>query len=1408
MSQLKHYLKDAKNALSDGDYDEAIECSKSALNLDKNCYFALVFLGKAYSCVKELGKSKQNYLKAIEIDQENVLAWKGLFMLFKNTNDITSFTSFDEYFDLCGRYAEILTSQQLPMVDLVNDIREFRRRFKDSQESFLRHMRPGTPMAERLSRHLISPQDALKGLLEAVSTSERQQVSKVVSRERLKISANDPNYQFKINSLAWQIYENSEVDELYQQLVNITDDDITRRELESDWLEYRIRVLKSMPREIKSMFFEKVKSMVEDMIIVEHDSVIAWNLYFEWQDYQNLNEIDVNVASKFMRKFPAEPLATILYAWICSNFSTYDSKDFYRKTFQQDNLDSVKEKDQKFSIIDSVAEEIDETEKNVLEGLVDPTTEDTTIGLPEEDILGILSENIAQAQQSILAHRIISAYYILSREYESVLHYIKSGISLVALSTRDLGAQLLNSKREFTLNLATAYTYFEAPKNHNAALALFDKLLSENPSNSKAKMGKGLIFIERENWDEANKLLSEVIKEFPDNCEVISELGWSELHLGDPDSAIEKFKYVLNNVEGTDLRVLEFRALNYWRIAKGLIYKNEAEANQSQELIKIAFKQLIQSIKTSETFAPGYSSLGDIYAKYYKDATRAFKCYFKAFELDAGDLVAARYMTEKYCETGNWQSASMIAERVVKAEKSKGALQKANWPYRVLGVSYLEKQKEPESIEWFQSALRVDANDVESWVGLGQAYYACGRLEASIKVFEKAIELAPDHLFAGYFKALSLAGIGEYEQCIEIIAALLEKLPNEESFQVSMVNILIDYSVELFSQGYLAKAVAQAVDSIKRIEYIISNISHKVQNVWISLSKALKLFILVQSKVDMLPIESLVNIFEACELKNTDTVDTLDGINLENLLSDETQDNTSIATKFLVLSAKCSLASCEYENIPRTVRASLWYNLGIAELFAYITLKAENYRDAAIICYKQSIKLQSNTTEAWIGLGISCMDVNYRVAQHCFIKAIALAPKEIGVWYDLAILALKNGDIEFARDVLMKSQSIAPQDSSPWFGMALAHEHENNLEESSRMFAHSFVISNGRSKVAQLLYAKSVLRKRIGKGDDERDIEPSQEFTAVACGLDQYLKKSPNDTFAIQCAILTLERLHNFSVAGTLSDRLASILENRFEKSQNEAELFNFAIIESQFARVKLGLKDYESAIEKADLALGILAEHETSVANKAVISNHVVLGLSYFYLDDFDRALDNFKVLLEKSNSSKHLVILISRILYNVNTDETKEIALQELVEYISSHGAELIVTLTIAAISILEGRREDLRAILTELKTLPLDEIIRDSHRDISFLIEETYKRLHNYERSKEQWQRTAFFFPNNVDSWKTLNKKVVNRISSGGQNKVTAKQLSTSLCSLGNVSNIQRSLFLCPWNKQALASLRECF
>ncbi|SCV05111.1 LANO_0H00276g1_1 [Lachancea nothofagi CBS 11611] len=1409
MADLKQYLKEAKNYLASEDYEDSIESCKQALKLDKNCYFAHVFLGKALSCVDKLTESKNHYQLAIGLEPDNLLGWKGLFMLFKISNIAPKVVSFDEYFNLCGEYAELLVQKQLPLVDLVNEIRSFKNFYKDCQESYLRHMRPGTPMAETLSRHLISPQDALQGLLNIVCSEEQQQVSKLVSRERLKISANQPDYNVKVNSIAWEVYENSEVDQLYQQLINITDDDEKRRSLEAKWLEYRIKVLRSMPVHMKPLFFVKVKNMVEDMVIVNHDFLLAWQLYFEWQDCSNLNDMDVNIISRFMKKFPREPLAAILYAWVCSELSTYNAKEFYERTFQDELKNGQSSAVE--TVMDSVDDEVDESERRRLQQLVDPAMEEPAYGLSEDEVLLSLTDNIKKTQQSIVAHRIVSHYYISMHEYEPALQYVKAGTVLCAQNVKSIGAHLSNSKRELTLDLATTYTYFEAPKNHPTALALFDKLLSEDSDNVNAKMGKGLILIERQKWHEAYELLKAVSERYSDNYEVLSELAWSELHLNQPEVAIEKLKYILNNVEGTDLKVLEFRSLNHWRMAKAYICKQKYESEDSSEEnfnVKLAFKQLVQSVKVSENFAPGYSTLGDIYAEYYNDQTRAFKCYFRAFELDPSDLTAARYMSEKYCNSSNWHAASLIAERVVKAEKSKTALQSINWPYRVLGIANLEKQTQSESIEWFQSALRVDASDLESWVGLGQAYYSCGRVEASIKVFEKALEVEPGNSDARYFKALSLSKMGQYEESLQILRCLTDENSVEESYQVSMVEIWVEQCTVLCSQGFLTKSVAAAADAIRQIEFIIVHINHKIQALWLALSNALKIFCLVQSQVHLIPLESLVNIFEKVELRNTEDVDQVDKVSLSSLLSDLDQDNVVIAAKFLILSAKYALASSNYTALSRTVRASLWYNLGIVELVTFVILKSNEYRDSAIVSFKKSIEFQSNTAEAWIGFGIASIDLNVRVAQHCFIKAAALGPRDTSVWYDMAVLALKYNDIEFARAVLMKSQSIAPQDSTPWLGLALASEKEGLTEESTRLFAHSFVLSNGKSKAAQILYARSVLNTRVGHGDDERDIGPGQELSAVAYGLDEYLKKNPDDKFALQCAILTLERLRHFEAARKLSDRLLQILEKRFDRAQNDSELFHFATIKSQMARVQLGMKSYRDAIESASLAQGVLTEHDGDTAKKSVISNNAVLGLAHFFLDDFEQTLEHFRIILEQSGDCKQLVIMIARILFNVDSDETRDVAIKELVDYVSINGPDLIVTFTISAITILEGQPEELQTILTELKCMPLKNLIADRHRDIPFLIEQINTRLSQNEETQQEWQKTAYFFPNDYNSWQSLDKKIRVRVSTEGQNIISAKKMSDFWCSLDNLSNIQRSLFLCPWNTEALVKMKGCF
>ncbi|SMN22861.1 similar to Saccharomyces cerevisiae YPR189W SKI3 Ski complex component and TPR protein, mediates 3'-5' RNA degradation by the cytoplasmic exosome [Maudiozyma saulgeensis] len=1426
MSEIKQLLKEAKNELARGDYEEAIEISQKVLKLEKRNYFALVFLGKAYSSNSEqfdLKKACEYYIRGVKIDKDLTLAWKGLFLLFNNhiADILPTILPYKEYFELCYDYMVVLQSQELSQVELLDSLKSLKILFKE-KTAFLRefysYFRPGTPAYETLGKNLITPVEALTGLIKIVKKEESEKISKIVSQQRMKMSANDPNYQFKINALAWEVYENSNLDNDYNQLVNLVDDDLERRSVESEWLEYRIKVLKSMPNDIKSEYFEKVSNMVSDMILVNHDSLVAWKYYFDWQDFQSLDDIDPKIVLQFFAKYPGEPLAIILYAWINSVFSAYDMKSLDKDMNQSKTKSDHHESEREALENDENASE----EENELNSLLE-VEEDSSGIMKEEDILLSFVDNIGKIKNSIMAYRIVSHYYLLNKEYIASLPYIKSGITLISYNQRDLGANLRNSKHELTIDIATCYTYVDAPKNHQSALSLFDKILSEDPHNVRSMIGKSIISIEKQDWKSAYDLLSEVVEQVPSNLEVQSQLAWCKAHLHEIDESLELFTTVINKIEGGDNRTMEFKSETLWRQAKTYLLRQEESGSDTDlQHVQIAFKLLIQIIKNcSDTFAKSYSTLGDIYATYFKDTNRAFKCYYKAFELDSSDIVAAKFVTEVYCDSTDWESASEICGRLIKEENATNILRKVNWPYRVMGISFIEKQMAAESIEWFQSAIRVESQDTESWVGLGQAYLECGRVDASIKVFEKVLELDEKHVFGRYFYSKALSEIGEFENSIPILNGLCIEVQEQEAIRILLADQLVSYAYDLYDEGYLMKSSSVTIEAIESIKIAICNLGCFTQNVWVILSKAIYLFSLVESKIDDLPIENLVEIFQKTELKNTEDIDSVDNVNIDKLLSEENPDNVSITTQFLILSAKYAVSSTSFEQLAATVKSACWHNIGITELITFITLKESRFRDAAIVALKKAIHYQSNNIETWVALGLVTMDINYRVSQHCFIKAVALSPKDINIWFNLAILGLKNNDISFASEVISRTQSLEPQNSSPWLGLALIKETEGASKESHSLFTHSFVLSNGRSKISQLLYAKSVLDMRIGKGDDERDIDALEEFTAMIFGLEQYFKKNPNNPYAIQCALVALERLHNFKKAQHLCTRLMDILEKHFEISQDDTELFNFAILKSQIARIQIGAGEYEQAIENATLAENILYQSMETVSPDAtgfesLLSNHVCLGLAYFFLDDFNETLNQFQKLLELSKESRSLVSLLSKVLYDVGTDDSKTIALQELMEYTSSHNFDIMTTLLISAMTFIQNKEADLKIALNHLLGLSLYDLTQDRHKDIPYLIKEFMKKLQDNKRGERNGklhvdyysQRIAFLFPQNNESWATIDKKIQQRIAAEGQNKITAGQLSDLYYQKGNLRNIQKSVYLCPWNKEAIVSIKECF
>ncbi|KAL3234644.1 Superkiller protein 3 [Nakaseomyces bracarensis] len=1410
MADVKQLLKEAKTELGRGDYEEARDLSLKVLKSDKDNYFAHVFLGKCYSMLSGgLKDAVHHYKCAIEINRDSVLAWKGLFLLFKNEPlTCPDIVSFNDYYVLSGKYAEVLIEQELPLVELIEDIKIFRRVNPASEEALMRNLVPGKQMAEKLGRYILSPIAALTKLIDILNKKEQEQISQIVSKERLKMTTSDPHFQIKINGLSWAVYSDSEIDDLYNQLINILDDDVQRSMTEESWLKYRLRVLRSMPQSMKSLYFAKVKTMVDDLVLVDHNSLDAWKLYFEWQDFVDVDNMPLDQILKFFKKFPTEPLSVILYSWVSSKYSKFDNSVI--QEFMKDISPSNKNKKEDANgraYEEQEDEEDDELKNEDVQAMMDQP--DDIDGLLEEDILQALMENIKKSKTSILAHRIVTYYYLLSKEYEAALPYVRNGISLVAYNVKDLGYAFNNSKRDFRIALGTIYTYVDAPKNHDSALSLFDKVLLEEPENNEAKMGKGLIFMERENWQEAYVLLKAVAEEFSEKWDVISELGWCQVKLGEYHDAIDKFKLVLQNIVGMDLRSQEFRALNYWRLAETYIYLQKDDPSDSEfSSVKTAYKILIQSIKSMDTYAPSFCSVGYIYAKYFNDPARAFKCHYRAFELDAGNIISAEYLAKTYTEAANWTLASEIAERLVKSEKAKKHLRNTSWPFNVLGFAHLEKQRDAESIQWFQQALSIDQNDSESWIGLGQAYLNCGRIEAAWKVFEKVIQLDPTHIYAPYFKAQCHALLGEYSDGLSLLAELTKKFSEVTVFKVYDAILHVDYSIDLFHQGYLSKSVAEAENAIMKIEMVLDTNQKNGQQIWIALYKAIRLFSQVQSSIDRLPVESIINIFQkTTDFGNNSTVEDIEDLTIESILEKSDNDNVKVAASLLVLSSKYALLTQFNENSQATVNSSLWCNMGLAELTYHCLLNDDSFRDKAVKSFKRAIQYQSNNLEAWVGLGISTMDMNFRVSQHCFIKASALAPRDPTIWVALAMLALKYNDLEFAQTVMNKAQSIAPSDSSPWLGLALIKEKNGLQKESAGLFSHSFVLSNGRSSTTQILFSKSVLNMHIRSGNDESNVEAIEQLTLVANALEQYFKKIPNDPFAIQCALLCYERLKYFRGSASICEKMVNILETRYEESGDDQELYNFALFKTQLARIQLGTCEYESSIENALMSQDILNDYDTEEAKSAIISNSLCLGLSYYFTDSLDESIEFFQKLLVISKESRIIIALISKVLYDVGSEESREIALQELIDYISENGSDLLVTSVFSAMSLVERKNESLEILRNTINELKPSDWIADKKRNIPYLMRIIDQRQSGEDKSDIS-QRAAFFFPNQNNVWKTLCHRIERRVASDDQNKVSAKLFSDMVSNERDLRSIQRSIFLSPSNSKAYTLLNECF
>lgn len=1367
---LKQLLKSAKAAIESGDPELALEYSEDALGYDKNCYFAHIFQGKSYQLLSQLDKAAKSFEKAIELQPTNLLGWKGYFQVGKSQDD------YHRFFEILTGYLEVLIDQEIGTGEVIKEVYNYLNAHKyqsDSElnEAFLRAILPGTKLGDLLDGSMGKPEETLKKLITLLKNKEAQEVRQVLAKEKLKLPRIlTPQLKAQLNEVEWSIRQQFKLSQLYKEFLNYCQDDDLRSQYESEYLKYEFEILRIIPE--KQDLLQEIKVMCEDMVLVNTDDIFAWTLYFDLMDPKSLADLDENTVFKFIAKFENEGLGYILLAYAMSDLCPF-------------NKEKLKEmRSQKSSSKDTTIElEIDiiETDEAVTDGFFSPN-----------EILDLMQLGYAKSTNSMFAHRIICNYYIHLQEYEIGSDKCTMAIRQLAELQRTYGIDLVNCKEDILCLLATVYTYHEAPKNFSRALQLYDRILNDNPKNKQALIGKGLILLEKRELDQANSMLSGVAADFPDDWRALSELGWCNVLMKNYESGRETLHKALANVKGSSLNMLEARASVQWRLAKSYLLEEPVE----DSAVKLAYDLLIQSLKDSKNHAPSFTLLGVLYNDYYEDKTRAQKCFYKAFQLDVAEITAAKYLVADLAEKNEWDVSEILCKRVVTSEKSRRILLSPlhedtdkSWPYRVLGCSALNKQDDGKAIEWFQTALRMQAMDIECWIGLGEAYFNCGRIDAAIKVFQHTTKVDPDSWINFYFLGLAICEIGDFADGIEILKKSSEMSNDEECVLNALYEKCIDYSAQLLLGGFIGRTLLVNKFAMETIQKA-SKINPTSQSLWKSLGECLNLVSKVQSNIEEFPIDIVIEILNTVSDIDSDDVSKEKAFKLFH-----EEKYIESLSMLQIIAARAAIAVLP-KKVSKYLRSLTHSNLGLAYLEGFNSgdERQSLYRDRAVASLKKAIQIEGGNALYWIALGNAYVSLNPQIAQHCFIKASILDLRDIQVWTNLAALFLRFGDAQLAKEAFDRATSLAPDQSVSWLGNALTAEVEGDARTASRLTTHAYVLSNGRSPLAQLCYALSIVNKRIGNSNDAREVEPAQEFSIANFAIQSFLKMQPNNETGLKLALLLSERCHTYNTSIEVGQKLCDLLEKKYEQSESLVVLVEFAKAKTLLARVCLGMEDYEKAIDNAQFTLDILAEEEPTLdVRNALLSSRIVIGLSFFFNNQFNDALEELKVILSEHSESHRAVTLIAQVLFAYNTPETKQAAIDQLFSFIEENGSSLMVVLTLGAISVVDDLEDYFVPIKEELEGLLLVELMGDTNRLVPKLLAEITDRIPDSQGSKV-WQKFATLFPQDYNIWRNLSSSMALSTALLSDSKRTAIEVSQAYINRGTRRELQRALLLC--------------
>ncbi|KAL9602970.1 MAG: hypothetical protein Q9219_001495 [cf. Caloplaca sp. 3 TL-2023] len=1280
MSTAKAALKAAKGAIDAHQYERAVEHATKVLQEDPDNYHANVFLGLAFEKQGQNAESATAYQAATSVKPNDPLAWQGLISLYEQQADQKLAAYHDAAVHLASLFMQVDDKTRCQtVIDKYTDSARrcgSRAQYKHSLDILL----PGSDLYDYLEGRLPHPSYTYVKLSELVEQDEKERINHEIGQRRTRLGARIDQVTAEVKK---EVLQSSDLETLYQHVVDWTDDEETRRLYEEKLLQHAYDTLTALPIARKQSKREQVSQLARGLVILKHPFALAWKICLEWKDIERIEELDVGLLYEYIEFFPEDGLGKVLRGYLESEISVFPK-------LPQD----------------------EETE--------DDNRREETPMMTAEDRLILMADGAVDSSSSVLALRLMGEYYLYLEEYESAVETARKAQGQLTIDSRRSGLSFTHNFDAVCIVLGLALVHYQAPRNHPEARSIFEGILTRKPDNSSALVGIGLIFEEQQEFDKAVSFLEHALNQAPTTT-IKAEAAWCKALNGDWATGCYELEACLPHLNTPDVRTRALKAQVLYRI--GMCIWNLDEAKSSRRDRNKAYSRFISSLQTDMNFAPAYTSLGIYYADYAKDRSRARKCFQKAFELSSSEVVAAERLAWSFAKTREWESVEIIAQRVVESGKVRpapGSKKKGiSWPFAALGVVQLNNQDFARSIVSFQSALRISPKDYYSWVGLGESYQSSGRYMAATKALEQAQQLEqefdPEALGDTWFSKYMLANVkrelGEYDAAIAGYKEVLALKRKEYGVSVASLQTYVEAAWQNLELGFFGRAIKSIREALETAQDLVTW-RHEAFNLWKSVGDLCSMYTLIQSYVGDFPFE---------EIKTMLQVD----IDLEkySLLADiDEVDWETFATSAIIGDSLSPLDRCCYASILAQKRAILcsahdshahavaWYNLGWSEHRAHVCQRSRNaqaqkrplnYLKASVQCFKRAIELESGNAEFWNSLGVVTSELNTSVAQHSFVRSLYINEKNARVWTNLGAFYLIEGDIQLANDTFTRAQSIDPDYAQAWLGQGLLAARLGETSEARNLFTHAFDISDASATSIQRSYAVSILDDLLSS---PLTAENTSSLLQPLLALGQLRKQSLADLPFDHIRSLLQERTGDYANASHDISSLCLALEAEYEKSDSSETLARFAQAKADLSRSWLAERDFDDAAENAETALALSADNaqENHALRKTRLSAHMSAGLAFFYQGSMDRSIEMFKGALEETQGDPDIICLLSQVLWAKGGEQERSVAREQLFDSIEKYPGHVATTLLLGVTAVLDDDQDTIDAVSDELQQL----------------------------------------------------------------------------------------------------------